>query len=365
MKIIFLIYFVLNFSLPIHYAPAQTNSKVFLLEADVVKFLGDAAVIKDTALCRALSELAEIKDTSAASLINVFLEKLDNHNLIAEKYYPGIGGNRVQAVEYLTAVINDALSGDIRILMNRIGDYGIKGALAEKSGSLRIKVELLSDKKEETLKRLMTTTGRLSFNMIMDKDSVNALLSDIDKSLYGSDPESGNHRFTSLINFELASGLNWLPVKKDTIEYACGLLDRDDVKKIIPAGIKYFWSEKLINTMTESYRLLYFAKSRPELSGDDIADAVCSINPNDGNSYANITLNNEGAAAWEKITEANIGKECAVIFDGKVFWSPKIMTKITGGIISIGGFSGADDAKILTLLVKSGALSMPLKIVLE
>jgi preprotein translocase subunit SecD len=74
-------------------------------------------------------------------------------------------------------------------------------------------------------------------------------------------------------------------------------------------------------------------------------------------------MNEEGAKEWERITGENIKKKCAIIFDGIVFSTPVIMSKIIGGKSWIQGMATTKEAKILSILLKSGALEIPLKII--
>ena len=47
------------------------------------------------------------------------------------------------------------------------------------------------------------------------------------------------------------------------------------------------------------------------------------------------------------------------------FSTPQIMDKITGGKLNITGLPSLEEAKILPILLKSGALRIPLKIISE
>jgi len=70
------------------------------------------------------------------------------------------------------------------------------------------------------------------------------------------------------------------------------------------------------------------------------------------------TLNNEGAAKFGRVTQDNIGRQLAIILDGKVQSAPVIQSRITDeGRISggAGGFT-TDEVQNLSLMLRSGAL---------
>jgi len=76
-------------------------------------------------------------------------------------------------------------------------------------------------------------------------------------------------------------------------------------------------------------------------------------------------MNSEGTADWARITGANINKKCAIVLDGVVYSAPVIKNKITGGRSMIEGMANLEEAKLLAIVLQSGALPAPLKIIQE
>jgi len=72
-------------------------------------------------------------------------------------------------------------------------------------------------------------------------------------------------------------------------------------------------------------------------------------------------LDNSGAETFAKITRENIGRQLAIMLDGKEQSAPKINSEIPGGkgVITT---TDVEDAKALTNLLKSGALPVNIKI---
>jgi len=76
-------------------------------------------------------------------------------------------------------------------------------------------------------------------------------------------------------------------------------------------------------------------------------------------------MNSEGAVEWARITGANIGKRIAIMLDGKVFSAPVVRGKIPGGRSQIEGMENLDEAKLLEIVLKAGALPAPVDVIEE
>jgi preprotein translocase subunit SecD len=78
-----------------------------------------------------------------------------------------------------------------------------------------------------------------------------------------------------------------------------------------------------------------------------------------------MTMNSEGATDWARITGANIDKRIAIMLDGVVFSAPAVRNKITGGRSQIEGMANMEEAKLLEIVLKAGALPAPVDILEE
>jgi protein-export membrane protein SecD len=76
-------------------------------------------------------------------------------------------------------------------------------------------------------------------------------------------------------------------------------------------------------------------------------------------------LNNEGAKIFSKVTGMNVGRELAIVLDGKVASAPVIETKIPNGSAMIEGTYTMDQAKDLALILRAGALPAPVHVLME
>ncbi|WP_347241830.1 protein translocase subunit SecD [Thermus sp.] len=99
----------------------------------------------------------------------------------------------------------------------------------------------------------------------------------------------------------------------------------------------------------------------PLLTGADLADAR-AVFDQFGRPQVALTFTPEGAKKFEEVTRQNVGKRLAIILDGKVYTAPVIRQAITGGQAVIEGLSGLEEASEIALVLRSGALPVPLKV---
>jgi preprotein translocase subunit SecD len=78
-----------------------------------------------------------------------------------------------------------------------------------------------------------------------------------------------------------------------------------------------------------------------------------------------MTMNSEGATEWARITGANIDKRIAIMLDGVIFSAPVVRGKIPGGRSQIEGMADLNEAKLLEIVLKAGALPAPVDIIEE
>ncbi|MER3537177.1 MAG: protein translocase subunit SecDF [Thermus sp.] len=100
----------------------------------------------------------------------------------------------------------------------------------------------------------------------------------------------------------------------------------------------------------------------PLLTGADLADAR-AVFDQFGRPQVSLTFTPEGARKFEEVTRQNVGKRLAIVLDGKVYTAPVIRQAITGGQAVIEGLSSVEEASEVALVLRSGSLPVPLKVV--
>jgi protein-export membrane protein SecD len=101
------------------------------------------------------------------------------------------------------------------------------------------------------------------------------------------------------------------------------------------------------------------------LSGDNLLDAQPRMNNEANETVVSFTLDRVGAKRFGKATSTGIGKQLAIVLDGKIISAPVIRDTIASGSGQISGGFTFQSATDLALLLRSGALPAPLNIVEE
>ena len=101
------------------------------------------------------------------------------------------------------------------------------------------------------------------------------------------------------------------------------------------------------------------------LSGDNLIDAQPRMDSQSNQTVVTFNLDRVGAKKFARATSSGVGKKLAIILDGKIISAPNIVEPIVGGAGQITGDFTFQSATDLALLLRSGALPAPMKIIEE
>ena len=101
------------------------------------------------------------------------------------------------------------------------------------------------------------------------------------------------------------------------------------------------------------------------LSGDNLLDAQPRMDSVTNETVVTFTLDRVGAKRFGKAPSTGIGKQLAIVLDGKIISAPVIRDTIASGSGQISGGFTFQSATDLALLLRSGALPAPLNIIEE
>ena len=123
-----------------------------------------------------------------------------------------------------------------------------------------------------------------------------------------------------------------------------------------------FGTEKLKYEESEDEAIV---SKRIILSGDNLLDAQPRMNNETNETVVSFTLDRIGAKRFGKATSTGLGKQLAIVLDGKIISAPVIRDTIASGSGQISGGFTFQSATDLALLLRSGALPAPLNIIEE
>ena len=146
------------------------------------------------------------------------------------------------------------------------------------------------------------------------------------------------------------------------------ILNRPEIKAMMPAELKIAFDAKpdqrFVKQGINAFDF-YSLKKEPELTGEVIVDALATYDPSNNQPVVTMAMNSDGAERWGKITGANLQKRIAIVLDDRVYSAPTVQSKITGGSSQISGMANAEEARLLEIVLKAGALKAPVQIIEE
>ena len=109
-------------------------------------------------------------------------------------------------------------------------------------------------------------------------------------------------------------------------------------------------------------RIPYLLREKTMMTGEFIKDARVALDSQFHEPYVAMEFTDVGAKLFEQITAANVKKRLAIILDNNVYSAPVIQERIAGGRAQITGRFDTKEASDLAIVLRSGALPAPVKI---
>ena len=290
--------------------------------------------------------------------------------------------------------VNDALERALRVVRERIDEFGVAEPIVQRVGDRRIEVELPGIDDRE---RAIAVVQRSAFLRFQITDRTQALervaprLDQIAKArglagtaatpgadtanrgalqgLFQTTPDSAagdsaaapsDGPFRRLIAPGSLPGQYY--VAQPDVRTIERLLADSAIQAALPPGKVVRWGSDSVSISTQWYRPLYVLDNRDIITGEYLVDAKPEQDPMDG-ARVTFQLNNEGGRRFRNETGRNIGNNMAIVLDDKVMSAPVIQGAIgTRGQITMGG-RDIQPAQDLALVLRAGALPVPLTVV--
>ncbi|MCX7876922.1 MAG: protein translocase subunit SecD [Melioribacteraceae bacterium] len=362
-----------------------------VMEVNTAKLLEKLAKDPDQLYLDILKEAEAESKISDENVVSILARKMKEKNIRMSRYFGSIREDDERIVQRLLEQETDAVTRAIEIIRNRVDQYGVSEPSIQKQGSRRIVVELPGIAREEEARRLLQGRALLEFKLVKDAAFAIPIMNRIDEVLASklkdstlANKETVAKKDTSKKNLTEEQFAKEHPffaiarlidpqgriadafVKESDRSKIFEFLQRDDVKKVIPDNVEFIFDAKpTLGPDGENFYRLYMVNKEPELTGGVITDARAEIDQTTGSPEVTMQMNAEGAREWSRITGANIDKRCAIVLDGVVYSAPTIINKIPTGSSRITGSANMDEAKLLEIVLKAGALPAPVDILEE
>jgi preprotein translocase subunit SecD len=280
-----------------------------------------------------------------------------------------------------TQIRESAVGQAKEIILRRVDDLGLReAAVSTREEDVIVEVPGQDEAAFKDIRDIIGQTARLEFKLLDDdNDFFGPLRLSADKTslpegigfrqettTVGQDPEGDARRKT----------ITYAVITKREKETSKEALERFKAwtSTLTPPPDREFGYQveydvdPVTQKSTESGWRTYLLKTRAEITGDMIRDAIAQ--PETGASslggwHVALRFTDAGGTIFERITGANIKRRFAIILDGRIESAPVIQTRIGGGNASI-SMGSADpetqlrDARKLELVLRSGALPAPI-----
>ncbi len=372
-----------------------------VLEVNVLRLIEDLAKNKDDAFTQIIKEVRDATRLSEESPVQLLRRKFEERKIRMSRYYGSLRDDDDKITANLEDEAKKAIDRGMEIVRNRVDQYGVSEPSIQKLGGSRIIVELPGVTKENEVRQLLQGTALLEFKLLKDPDVAYRVMTTIDKLLASTGVTDSTDTTMAAVAKDTAAAVTdtskiTTPEGELTSEefakkhpfftlarvsdrmpgeaFVAGqdkdkvrrLLERPDVQRVIPNDMEFLWSakpDKRISTPDKPYFALYPVKKTAELTGGVVTNARATLDQGMNQPIVTMEMNSDGSRDWARITGANVNKRIAIVMDNVVFSAPVVRNKITGGHSQIEGMDNLEEARLLEIVLKAGALPAPVDII--
>jgi len=312
----------------------------------------------------------------------------------------------------------DAIDRAIKILRNRVDQFGVAEPIIQQQGNKRIIIQLPGLQDAERARNLIGQTALLEFRLVREQEDVVRVLNALDRNLKGVKVEgtvvdstaageetgegvaaegasaapdtmatatpfdsilptldaegvevpltqiTADRPFTSYLISSFDGGV---VVDERTMPSVNALLATAQAQRAIPPNSEFLWGHEARPIQGGGMgRVLYLAEKRATLDGSKLIDATTRPDPDDPTQLnVGFRLNRQGAIIFSRFTGENIGRRIAIVLDRRVRSAPVVQTKIPGGEGRITGLDNDEEANDLAIVLRAGALPAPVNVIEE
>ena len=309
----------------------------------------------------------------------------------------------------------DAIGRALKTVRNRIDQFGVSEPVVQQAGDDRIIVELPGIDDQQRAQDVVQRSAFLQFQITDETNALEKSLPRMDAAVrsqrldiaVGTPVEAGAKPsaaapLSGLLTGDTTKKAGGDPLKGDSTKAAAAAdtaAKKDangPVTKLIQPGQfpgQYFIKQSDLGVLTRyladsvvrgavapgkvirfaadtvagapgqgAYRAVYVLDSKPIITGEYLTDAKPNNDPLQGGYIVEFEFNSEGGRIFRRETGRHLRDNMAVVLDDRVVTAPTINSAIgRNGQITLGG-AGLQEAQDLALVLRAGALPVPLKV---
>jgi len=312
--------------------------------------------------------------------------------------------------------VPDAIDRALKTVRNRIEGIGVSEAVVQKQGSDRIVVQIPGIQDPERARQIIKDQAFLEFRITDKTQALERVLPRLDQIIRDKGLAAPTRTAAAPTQPTASKGLQGLLTGTDTaktdtskaggkkdstktdtaaaavvpttggpfsslIQQSPGgmpgdyLVDGDnapkvesylslpDVQAAMPPGKQMLPSNDSTVLQNKVYKLFYVVDAKPIVTGESLTDARPNTSPLEG-TIVQFTLDNTGGRRFKTETGRHVHDYMAIVLDGRVMGRPPIIQSAIGtsGQITMGQGRDIRDAQDLALVLRAGALPVPLRV---
>ena len=301
-----------------------------------------------------------------------------------------------EVIKELREKYSSAIDAAINVLKTRIDRFGVVAPNVQRiEGQGRILVELPGVTEPQRVRELLQRSANLQFWRTYTYDEIASDLVDAnnrltamangkdltpaDTTTTAADSTAVQTPATTGVENVLFSKLNITNrgtivgyARRADLDKIDEMLEEAQKQKMIREDLMLLWGNSPIKDPqtgkeTDIYELYAIRGNRnalPDLGGEVVTSARSEVRNDLGQNrpVVTMTMNDEGARKWARLTGDNIGRNIAIVLDGVVYSAPNVNSEITGGRSEISGHFTVDETTDLANVLNSGRMEASVEI---
>jgi len=301
-----------------------------------------------------------------------------------------------EVIKELQEKYSSAIDAAINVLKTRIDRFGVVAPNVQRiEGQGRILVELPGVTEPQRVRELLQRSANLQFWRTYTYDEIASDLVDANNRLTAmangkdltpadtttteADSTAVQTPATTGVENVLFSKLNITNrgtivgyARRADLDKIDEMLEEAQKQKMIREDLMLLWGNSPIKDPqtgkeTDIYELYAIRGNRnalPDLGGEVVTSARSEVRNDLGQNrpVVTMTMNDEGARKWARLTGDNIGRNIAIVLDGVVYSAPNVNSEITGGRSEISGHFTVDETTDLANVLNSGRMEASVEI---
>ena len=394
-----------------------------IYEVDFALLIEQLARSKDDQMMDLIAKSQESMNVSTDDFLTILSQHFQEAGVPLNRYWGEREDSDRKVLSDLNKEARESMTRSLQKLRNRVDQFGVSEPQISPMGDRRILIQLPGITDPDQAKELIGRTALLEFKMLKDPVVFGETIDKIDRALlkiqeggtadeiadavvdttiaapesresedsivsvselFGESTEQSSEarQDTSvLVDEQIFKENPFMALLRNTRQYGHEvsvpieniktvdrILQREDIQKLVPGDARFLWSSEVFRIGDQAYKELFLVKKEAELTGKYLTDARVTIGSDvrsAGRPEVNFTLNRTGARIFSRVTGANIGKPMAIVLDDRVVSAPHIQDRIRDGHSRITGMRDMDEAKMVSIVLKVGALDAPIHIIEE